>query len=158
MVLATEARMRQLLVVLLVAVVQAAVRTGLKCYSNGDGVEQPSLVPKEIYCQPDEWCVAENHYGSTAAALWPLDVMGEKCYRMCKKVSTDSTWNSEYQDAEETIRVYSRDNSDKLTMTCYQDLCNEHCLDEDSAAGLGPSLTVLVISICIALLVPAGAR
>ena len=105
--------LRQLCVVLLAAVAQAAVRTGLKCYSNGDGVEQPSLTPKEVYCQPDEWCVAENHYGSTAAALWPLDAAGEKCYRMCKKVSTDSTWNSEYQDAEETIRVYSRDNSDK---------------------------------------------
>eukprot|EP00937_MAST-01D_sp_MAST-1D-sp2_P004349 g4349.t1 len=126
-------------VALLLAAARAAQKSGRQCYTNGDGVSAPTLEYVKTYCEPDEWCVAENHYGSTAAALWPLDARGEKCYRMCKKMKTDSTWDSFYQDKEQTIRVFARDNSDVLTMTCYQDLCNEKCLDEDAAAGLAPS-------------------
>ena len=149
-------RSSTLLALLLAVQVEAAARTGLQCYTNGNGVDPPTLNAKKVYCAPDEWCVAENHYGNTAASLWPLDESGEKCYRMCKKVTTDSTWESFYQDAEQTIRVFKRDNSDMILMTCYQDLCNEHCLDDDAAAGLVPSILMFALSFGTALLTNMG--
>ena len=128
----------------LVLVLSAVVEAQRKCFSNGDGSAPPTRVAQQVYCGFGEQCVASNHYGDTAASLWPLDARGEKCYRMCKKMRTDSTWNTFFQDDEETIRVFSRDNSDVLVMTCNVDLCNEHCLDEDAAASLVPSLRLLI--------------
>jgi len=143
-----------LLVVLLIAAAHVAAQR--QCYSNGDGLSTPTRQAKKVYCAFGEQCVALNHYGDTSAALWPLDARGEKCYRFCKKMKVDSTWNTFFQDAEETIRVYSRDESYQLYMTCDVDLCNEHCLDEDAAMSLAPSLSVLVaclLATCLARLV-----
>ena len=147
----------RLAALLLPAMVRAAAVTGLQCYSNGNGRDPPSLTVSKVYCAPNEQCVAENHGRSaTAAALWPLDATGEKCYRFCQKVTVDSTWGASYQDSEETIRVYSRDNAYVLKMTCNMPLCNQACPDEDSAAGLAPSALVMVLSLLLSFLASWG--
>ena len=114
--------------------------------------KKPTLAKKKVYCAPDEWCVAENHYANTAASLWPLDALGEKCYRMCKKVKVDSTWDSFYLDREQEVRVFKRDEADVLRMTCDRELCNENCVDDDTAAGLVPSIYVITLSLIAVLL------
>jgi hypothetical protein len=153
--------MRIALLLAPVLVLSQDTRPGLKCYSNGDGVGVPSAEAERVTCQQGEWCVAKNYYGDLGAATWPLDARGEKCYRYCQKMDIvtatteqefkDNRWDEDYQDDEQTKRQYFQDTGIHLTMTCYTDLCNEFCLDDDAALATGPGMLLAIGAITISL-------
>ena len=138
-----------------------AQQVGIQCYINGDGVGVPQAESTPFRCAPGEWCVAKNYYGDLSAAMWPLDAKGEKCSRFCQKMDIvtatteqefkENQWDEDYMDDEQTQRMYFQDTGIHLTMTCYNEFCNEFCLDEDSATHKFPGLLATVVCVIVAL-------
>jgi hypothetical protein len=145
-----------LVVVLRLDNVHAQKNCPLRCYSNGDGVGPPTADTKQVCCpggSNEGWmCVAKNYYGDSNAALWPIDTYGEKCYRYCAKLTIcdsndvcDNRWAMDYVDDEGNVQRYSMDTGIALTTACYSSsLCNQQCMDEDSAVSTRPLLLLML--------------